>query len=70
MAALRPASVTIDGEAVCCDDAGVAVFEKLHSRAHDGRRSYTPSTCSSSTARIGGRGRSSLDIGQSPDADG
>jgi bifunctional non-homologous end joining protein LigD len=28
--------VTIDGEAVCCDEAGVAVFEKLHSRAHDG----------------------------------
>jgi bifunctional non-homologous end joining protein LigD len=36
VATLRPASVTIDGEAVCCDDAGVAVFEKLHSRAHDG----------------------------------
>jgi bifunctional non-homologous end joining protein LigD len=36
VAALRAASVTIDGEAVCCDDAGVAVFEKLHSRAHDG----------------------------------
>jgi ATP-dependent DNA ligase len=25
----------IDGEAVCCDDAGVAVFERLHSRACD-----------------------------------
>jgi ATP-dependent DNA ligase len=36
VAALRPSSVTIDGEAVCCDEAGVAVFEKLHSRAHDG----------------------------------
>jgi bifunctional non-homologous end joining protein LigD len=36
VAALRPASVTVDGEAVVCDDAGVAVFEKLHSRAHDG----------------------------------
>jgi ATP-dependent DNA ligase len=36
VAALRPASVSVDGEAVCCDDAGVAVFEKLHSRAHDG----------------------------------
>jgi ATP-dependent DNA ligase len=35
--ALRTASVTIDGEAVVCDDAGVAVFEKLHSRAHDGK---------------------------------
>jgi bifunctional non-homologous end joining protein LigD len=36
VAGLKPASVTIDGEAVCCDEAGVAVFEKLHSRAHDG----------------------------------
>jgi bifunctional non-homologous end joining protein LigD len=36
VAALRPASVTIDGAAVVCDDAGVAVFEKLHSRSHDG----------------------------------
>jgi ATP dependent DNA ligase-like protein len=36
VAALGAASATIDGEAVCCDDAGVAVFEKLHSRAHDG----------------------------------
>jgi bifunctional non-homologous end joining protein LigD len=34
-AALPAASVTIDGEAVCCDEAGVAVFEKLHSRNHD-----------------------------------
>jgi ATP dependent DNA ligase domain len=25
----------IDGEAVCCDDAGVADFDKLHSRAYD-----------------------------------
>jgi bifunctional non-homologous end joining protein LigD len=36
VAALPSTSATIDGEAVCCDDAGVAVFEKLHSRAHDG----------------------------------
>jgi hypothetical protein len=36
VAALGAASATIDGEAVCCDDAGVAVFERLHSRAHDG----------------------------------
>jgi bifunctional non-homologous end joining protein LigD len=35
VAALRTNSATIDGEAVWCDDAGVAVFEKLHSRAHD-----------------------------------
>jgi bifunctional non-homologous end joining protein LigD len=33
--AIRAASVTIDGEAVCCDEAGVAVFERLHSRAYD-----------------------------------
>jgi bifunctional non-homologous end joining protein LigD len=36
VAALQPASVTIDGEAVVCDDIGVAVFAKLHSPAHDG----------------------------------
>src|ERR1700730_2684711 len=35
VAALRPASVTIDGEGGCCDDTGVAGFEKLHSRAQD-----------------------------------
>jgi ATP-dependent DNA ligase len=35
VAALRTSSATIDGEAVCCDEAGVAVFEKLHSRARD-----------------------------------
>jgi bifunctional non-homologous end joining protein LigD len=28
--------VVIDDEAVCCDGSGVAVFDKLHSRAHDG----------------------------------
>jgi hypothetical protein len=36
VAALPARSVTIDGEAVCCDNAGVAVFEKLHSGAYDG----------------------------------
>jgi ATP-dependent DNA ligase len=35
LTALGAASAVIDGEAVCCDDAGLAVFEKLHSRAHD-----------------------------------
>jgi bifunctional non-homologous end joining protein LigD len=35
VAAIRTASAVIDGEAVCCDDAGMAVFEKLHSRAYD-----------------------------------
>jgi bifunctional non-homologous end joining protein LigD len=34
-AALRVTSAVVDGEAVCCDEAGVAVFERLHSRAHD-----------------------------------
>jgi ATP-dependent DNA ligase len=35
VAALRATSAVVDGEAVCCDGAGMAVFEKLHSRAHD-----------------------------------
>jgi ATP-dependent DNA ligase len=35
VAALPTASAVVDGEAVCCDEAGVAVFDKLHSRAHD-----------------------------------
>jgi bifunctional non-homologous end joining protein LigD len=35
VATIRTASAVIDGEAVCCDDDGVAVFEKLHSRAYD-----------------------------------
>jgi bifunctional non-homologous end joining protein LigD len=28
-------SVAIDGEAVYCDDAGIALFEKMHSRVYD-----------------------------------
>jgi ATP-dependent DNA ligase len=35
LAALGTASATIDGEAVFCAGAGVAVFDKLHSRAYD-----------------------------------
>jgi bifunctional non-homologous end joining protein LigD len=35
VAALRTASAVIDGEAVCCDDTGVAVFERLRSRDYD-----------------------------------
>jgi bifunctional non-homologous end joining protein LigD len=27
--------VVIDGEAVWCDDSGLAIFDKLHSRTHD-----------------------------------
>jgi bifunctional non-homologous end joining protein LigD len=35
VAALRPAALVLDGEAVCCDPNGTANFEKLHSRAHN-----------------------------------
>jgi bifunctional non-homologous end joining protein LigD len=34
-AAIAPASAVIDGEAVFCDAVGVAVFDQLHSGAHD-----------------------------------
>jgi ATP-dependent DNA ligase len=36
VAGLRTASLTIDGEAVWCDGEGLAIFDKLHSRAYDG----------------------------------
>ena len=36
VAALRTASATIDGEAVWCDGEGLAIFDRLHSRAYDG----------------------------------
>jgi bifunctional non-homologous end joining protein LigD len=36
VAALASASLTIEGEAVWCDRNGLAIFDKLHSRAHDG----------------------------------
>src|ERR1700733_11165079 len=32
VAGLAPASATIDGEAVWCDDDGLAIFDELHSR--------------------------------------
>jgi bifunctional non-homologous end joining protein LigD len=35
VAGLPTASATIDGEAVWCDGAGLAIFDKLHSRAYD-----------------------------------
>jgi bifunctional non-homologous end joining protein LigD len=35
LAGLRAASATVDGEAVWCDDDGLAIFDKLHSRGHD-----------------------------------
>jgi bifunctional non-homologous end joining protein LigD len=34
--ALRALQAVIDGEAVWCDRAGLAIFDKLHSRAYDG----------------------------------
>ena len=34
-AKLQVASAILDGEAVCCNEAGVADFEKLHSRLFD-----------------------------------
>jgi len=33
--ALQTASAVVDGEAVSCDDTGIAVFEGLHSRDYD-----------------------------------
>jgi ATP-dependent DNA ligase len=35
VAGLRAASATIDGEAIFCGPDGVAVFDRLHSRAYD-----------------------------------
>jgi bifunctional non-homologous end joining protein LigD len=35
VAGLRTASATIDGEAVWCDGDGLAIFDKLQSRAYD-----------------------------------
>jgi bifunctional non-homologous end joining protein LigD len=37
VAALQATSATIDGEAVCCDESGVSVFDNLHSRRCDDR---------------------------------
>jgi bifunctional non-homologous end joining protein LigD len=37
VARLRPSALVLDGEAVCCDPDGTANFERLHSRARDGR---------------------------------
>jgi bifunctional non-homologous end joining protein LigD len=36
VAALRTASAVIDGKAVWCDASGLAIFDKVHSRAYDG----------------------------------
>jgi bifunctional non-homologous end joining protein LigD len=37
VATLKVKSATIDGEAVCCDEAGLAIFDLLHGRQHDDR---------------------------------
>jgi bifunctional non-homologous end joining protein LigD len=37
MTAIRATSVTIDGEAVCCEANGVSVFDDLHSHQNDDR---------------------------------
>ena len=58
VAALRTASATIDGEAVWCDDDGLAIFDRLHCRAYDREVIIYALTCSSWTARTGGRGPS------------
>ena len=34
---LRVRSVTIDGEAVYCDENGISDFDKLHGQAHNHR---------------------------------
>jgi hypothetical protein len=36
VAALAAASAMVDGEAVWCDADGLAIFDKLHSRAYSG----------------------------------
>jgi bifunctional non-homologous end joining protein LigD len=35
VSAIRTSSATIDGEAVYCDDSGLAIFDMLHGRQHD-----------------------------------
>jgi bifunctional non-homologous end joining protein LigD len=37
LANLRTRSCIIDGEAVCCDDSGLAVFDRIRYRRHDGK---------------------------------
>jgi ATP-dependent DNA ligase len=44
LARLRTRSCIIDGEAVACDDNGLAVFDRIRYRRHDARCSCTPST--------------------------
>src|SRR5262245_57050752 len=53
-AGLKARSCLIDGEAVCCDENGLAVFALLGTGNGPPKSSSTPSTCSSSTARTYG----------------
>jgi bifunctional non-homologous end joining protein LigD len=53
VAALGTASATIDGEAVWCDGAGLAIFEKLHSRAHDGEVWLSPKAPAIAQCKLG-----------------
>jgi ATP-dependent DNA ligase len=53
------ASATIDGEAVWCDGEGLAIFDKLHSRAYDGEVSLYVFDLLGLDGRTGGRGHSS-----------
>jgi bifunctional non-homologous end joining protein LigD len=41
---LKAASCLIDGEAVACDDNGLAVFDRCVTGAMTGASSFTPST--------------------------
>ena len=47
LARLRSRSCIIDGEAVACDDNGIASFELIRSTGSTPACSCTPSTCSS-----------------------
>ena len=51
---LKVRSCLIDGEAVCCDENGLAVSHVLRQRRNEGRHFSTPSTCWSLTGRTCG----------------
>jgi ATP-dependent DNA ligase len=56
VAALHPASVTIDGEAVVCDETW-RCSRSCIAASMTAKRSSMPLTCSNSTARTGAHGR-------------
>jgi hypothetical protein len=51
-------SCLIDGEVVCCDERGLAIFQLLRHRRNERRRSCTPSICWSWTGRTFGGSQS------------